>query len=382
MARIQVGHGGRQEHSFLCVNCKEPIRLAMDVDNENVTTSVHLLSNCTPGAGENPTPVYLSSDFVADENKINDPFYFGSFDFFNSVAASGQIKNMLSPVDGETKSIPEAWGKLQKIWRLENSKQYKISTPLNIAFAKEFNIEAAGLRDNLWAFLNSTFKLDKPLIDELREIALGNQPEFLRFLNFYQMELRPNHRRSQFDIISDYFDNYKAYSQVFPYVRTGMPLPPSARATSTNFVSIKSFYAKVYEFYAGAICIYTCLNNIKEGRPFDELKKITLRDYLATDKAKRRISFSSNEVFSDASSEFDSKLRNASYHNWFFLRDDNKTIEFRSGGTGALETISYTEYLYRCVVMLSQFWKLFAFELIMDGMACEMALVTRLPSNG
>jgi len=381
MARIQVGHGGRQEHSFLCFNCKEPIRLAMDVDNENVTTSVHLISNCTRGGSPNATPIYLSPDFVADENKIHDQFYFGSFDFFNSIMASGQFEKAVSRLgDSKPKNISDSWAKLKKIWRLENARQYSISAPLKKNFAEEFNAEAAHLRGNLWEFLNSTFRIDQELVEELREIAFKNKSEFLRLLNFYQINLRPNNRRSQFDIISDYFNNYEAYSQVFPYVRTAMPLPPSARATSINFDDIKSFYAKAYEFYAGAICIYTCLNNIKEGRPFDELKSISLKDYLATDKAKRRISFSSNQTFSDASSEFDSKLRNASYHNWFFLRSDNKTIEFRSGGTGALETISYTEYLYRCVVLLSQVWKLTSFELILDELACEMALVTKFPS--
>lgn len=380
MARIQVGHGGRQEHSFLCFNCKEPIHLAMDVDNENITTEVHLVSNCSYSKIQEATPVYLTPDFVADESKIHDQYYFGSFDFFSSIMKSPQARNSVISRDlSSGKSIPTAWGKLKKIWRLENSKQYKISSVLNEAFAKEFNVESANLRNNTWVFLNSTFRPDQQLIDEAKNICDSNKPEFSRFLHHYQINLRESHRRSQFDIISEYFDNYRAFSQVFPYVRTGMPLPSSAKATSVDFDKIKSFYAKAYEFYAGAISIFTCLNNIKEGRPFDTLRGMALKDYMKTDKAKRRASIESNQIFSSASSEFDSKLRNASYHNWFFLRQDNNTIEFRSGGTGSLDTISYTEYLYRCVLMLAQIWRLMQLEIVFDEIACAAALVSRFP---
>jgi len=370
IARIQVGHGGRQEHTFHCYNCKEPIILLMHVDNEKVTTAIELLTNCSRSTVANGTPIYLTPDFVADETKIHDPFYFGSFDYFNSIMASGRAQRAVVLSDSTPgKNIAQGWNKLKKIWRLEDSKKFEISAPLNEKFSKEYGSESADLKSNTWSFLNSTFALDQNLIDEFNDIATKNKSEFKKFLNFYKTDLRDSHRRSQFEILSEYFDNYKAYSQVFPYVRFNMPIPPAAVATSINFEGIKSFYAKAYEFYAGAICIYTCLNNIKEGRSFDKLKNIDLKAYLGTDKAKRKASFDENEIFSNASSEFDSKMRNASYHNWFFLLSDNKTIEFRSGGTGAVETISYTMYLYRCVRILAQIWQLMAIELIFDEIA-------------
>jgi len=378
IARIQVGHGGRQEHSFLCFNCKEPIKIAMDIDNKNIEIDFHLISNCIAGNEEEGTPVFLSSNFVVDEKKINEEFYFGSFDFFKSIMSSTSGKKHLLKSQGAPgKSISEAWEKIKKIWRLEDAKQYNIANALNKSFGVEYNVTVPILRNNLRFFVDSTFSREERIFVEMRKAETLNPKEFSKFLLYYQLHLREQHRRSAYEILSDYFDNYMAFSQIFAYVRSDLAMPNSAKATSLNFNEIKSFYAKAYEFYSGSICIFTCLNNIIEGRNFDQLRRMSLKEYVLTDKAKRRMSFMDNNAFSDASVEFDSKIRNASFHNWFFMLANNVTLELRSGGTGAVETITYTKYMHQCVLIFSQICKLLSLELALDQIACDQALVTR-----
>jgi hypothetical protein len=377
IARIQIGSSKRQEHMFPCYGCKEPIKVALDLDHENTKFEFHLVENAVKNDCEEGKPIYMSPDFVADSDKIDQELYFGSFDFMKAVGFKRLEKIMKLPGESIEPSfrVIDEWQSIKKIWRLDDSKQYQIASKLNGEFARKHGITEGTLRENTWAFVNAMFEASDALRQEIRGIGKSNQAEFLRFISFYQTHLRVAHRRSYFDVSSDYFDNFTEHSQVFAYVRTDTELPNKAKTTSVDFNSVKSFYAKAYEFFAGAICILTCLNNIKAGRKFDQLEKITLSKYLETDKAKRRDSIMDNKVFADATLEFDSKVRNASYHNWFFMRDDHQTIEYRSGGTGALETMTYTEYLMRCGKMMRQIFNIFSIELEFDEFACEMAAI-------
>lgn len=378
IARIQVGAGGRQEHTFPCSQCKQPIKVALDVDNKNVSLKFHLLENCVASQEQEGTPVYLSPNFVADAEHMHDEHYFGSFDFLKSVMGTEAGRQMMERSQGKVGfPVLEEWKAIEKIWRLEDAGQYRLSSPLNTAYADRHGLSQRTLRENLWGFINSLFPMHDGLRQQLKKAIETNRPEFQRFLHYYQTELRPHHRRSQLNVLNDYFSAYQEHSQVFPYLRIGAALPRSAKATSINFSTVKSFYATAFEFLAEELCVLTCLNNIIEGRSFDQLQRISLKKYLETDKAERRNSLSRNPVFASFAKEFDSTIRNASYHNWFFLRTDNATIEFKSGGTGALNEITYTDYLYRCGMMVLQVCNLFSLELELDQIACDTALVTR-----
>lgn len=372
MARIQLGSLKRQEHAFPCYQCKEPIKIALDLDHENAGFKINLVENCIEDDGEEGRPIFLSSDFVANSDLIDQELYFGSMEFMRAAQNSGLARQMMENGIGQgIHRLDDEWKAIKKIWSLDDSKQYSLTAILNNEFAKAHKLAQFTLRENIWAFVNSVFKMPDNLREEIQTIARNNELEFSKFILFYQTNLRTLHRRSFKDIFSDYFDNFNEHSQVFAYVRTKMALPKNAKTTSINFDRTKSFYAKAYEFFAEAICVYTCLNNIKSGRQFNQLSKISLPKYLETDKAKRRDSILDNYVFSAATAEFDSKVRNASFHNWFFLRDDHETIEYRSGGTGALETMTYTEYLMQCGSMVSQIFNLFSVELEFDESACQ-----------
>lgn len=375
ITRIQVGYGPRQEHSFHCYQCKEQIRFALNIGNESMALDFEPIANCSEIHDEDGTPIYFSPDFPAGQDDINQELTFPSMDFMHQMLKSPQAeKFFIQPeLARNLVTFQQAWTLVQKSWRLRNAGQYQLAEPIIRQFAENHGLADKTLADNLWYFVNWLFPIPDAIRHELAEVAERHRPEFERFLHFYQQNLRDSHRRSQFEILSEYFDSYAQYSQVLMNVRANISLKPHDKVTSVDFSKVKGFYAKTYEFFAGAICIYTCLNNIKEGRPFDQLKSIPLPKYLETDKAKRRDSFAGNKVFTKATLEFDSQVRNASYHNWLFMRPDNYTIEYRSGGTGAIQTLTYTQYLYRCTLMLKQVCNLFSLELICDEIANNIA---------
>lgn len=383
ITRIQVGMDPTQVHVFNCKGCNEPIKVSLKADYEKAIATTVLLENCSRVHSGEGTPIYLCADFAADPEQINQEMTFPSFKFLNDIKDAVGIEQMLKMSTkakrsncNDDLSIMTNWNSLKQIWRLENSGKYEISRKLNIKLSQKNKIPEEGFANNLWRFLNAIFTQPDELRAELKEIIANNREEFIKFLYFYKFEIRPIHRKNQFQIMSEFYDGYNQHSQIFPYIRLNIPLSKIGKVTLTEFDQVKSFYANIYEFFAGAICIYTCLNNIKEGRPYDQLKNITLSKYLETDKAKRRESFISNLLFASLTEEFDSTVRNASFHNWFFLRADNETIELRSGGTGALKTISYTEYLYRCGKMYSQFCKLFILELELDQITADLNVFT------
>lgn len=383
ITRIQIGADPTQVHVFNCKGCNEPIKVSLKADYEKATATTILLENCSRVQSREGTPIYLCADFAADPEQINQDMTFPSFKFLNDIKDAMGLEQMLK-MSGKAQhsnisddlNIITNWNSLKQIWRLENSGKYEISRKLNIDFSQKNKIPEARFANNLWSFLNAIFTQPEELRAELKAIIKNNRNEFIKFLYFYKLELRPVHRKNQFHIMSEFYDGYDQHSQLFPYIRLNIPLSKIGKVTLTEFDQVKSFYASIYEFFSGAICIYTCLNNIKEGRPYNQLKNITLSNYLETDKSKRRESIKSNSIFATLTEEFDSTVRNASFHNWFFLRADNETIEYRSGGTGALKTISYTEYLYRCGRMYSQFCRLLILELELDQIATDLNVYT------
>lgn len=375
MPRVQVGRKPEQIHSFNCLNCKEPIKLNLKINEKTLGAAIVAIENCELIPQTDCTPIYLSGDFVANPADIHSEWSFPSAQFITTLAKSPDaIRRLTSSIPNKSHDIEDDWKLIQKIWRLENANKHEVAKQLLKNYSSEHEVNATSINEALWFFLNSLFPFKDKLRNEVKEILHKNKPEFIQFLNFYKYSLKSVHRQSLLNLLSEFYDQYDQHSQLFPYIRIDSPIEKIGKATLIDFKSVKSFYANAYEYFAGAICIYTCLNNIKEGRPYDKLKSITLHKYLETDKAKRRDSLLNNSLFSELTKEFDSNIRNASFHNWFFLLPDNETIELRSGGTGAFKKISYTEYLYKCGLMYKQICQLFILELELEQIAKDMNL--------
>jgi hypothetical protein len=386
MLRIQVGVREVQKHRFHCVSCKESIELTLKLEGE-ARLGITLDANCTSIAQSGDAlPYYLSPDFVAGSDEIHNPMAFPALDFMHDFMKKLRPEDLEQPPDMEKARnhpiwhLDSIWPKLQKAWRLADSGRYDLSNALVKEFCDEHEISPPSLPAAQYFFLGAIHPLQAELQDEVVEIAEQNEAEFKNFVHYYQVSIKAEHRKDFYALLSDFFTAFSDFNQVFLYARNDQSMPEGARATSVNFDSVKKFYASCYEFYAGAIHLFTCLNNIKEGRKFDQLSKISLAKYLETDKAERRKSLANAPVFYAATGEFDSRIRNASFHNWFRLKDNKQDIEYRSGGTGAVREIGYADYLNQCVKMFLQICQLFLLELVFDLFANKFALVTKLPN--
>lgn len=330
-------------------------------------------------------PYYLSPDFVADGESIHDPLAFPAMDFMMDFMKNMPAENLAEPINivdahnSPVWHIDTIWPKLQKAWRLADTGRYDLSNKMVKDICRQYEVGNDSLPAAQYFFLGAVHPLRDELSEELIKISEINESEFRKFIHYYQIKIKAEHRKDFYDLLSDFFDAFSDFNQVFLYARNDQVMPLDARATSMNFDKVKKFYANCYEFYAGAIHVYTCLNNIKEGRSYDQLRKISLHKYLETDKAERRNSLVNNPVFHAATEEFDSKIRNASFHNWFRLKEGGQDIEYRSGGTGMVRSIGYATYLNQCVKMIIQICQIFMVELIFDLFAKKYAFVTKNP---
>lgn len=382
IARIQIGHHNHQEHTFACSNCSEPIKIGLDLDQANASYEVIFIENCEPNSPEEGAPIYFCPDFPADKNLTEAELYFPSITFSQQLTGREFSRMIESALRGDTPlRINEQWSLIQRAWRLETAGKFNISSPLIAGYAATHQIDAPVFRKVLWHFLTCIFDVDENLFKEIRDIAKSNLGETRKFLLYYNENLKTLHRRSYLDLLSDYFANFSEHGQVFRYTRQSLQLPSGLHVTSVDFNRSKDFYARSFEFFASALSILTTLNNIKSGRHFNQLQSIDLGKYLETDKAKRRGSISDNPIFMAASEEFDSQVRNATFHNHFILRSDGGTIEYRTGGTGAVRTMSYTQYLIKCGNMARQLAQMLCAELLLDEISCATAFVHKSPAN-
>lgn len=363
--RIQVGVNPHQEHTFNCSNCTVPIKLILDHE-----AGVILKENCEFIAMTESKEVYLCADFVADKEDIDNSFPFPSARFIQDVIKNVGIDSLAKASKIEQIwDIQTTWNDVKKIWVLRDAgKTGLVSTKINELSQKVFPL-ADSFEKVLFDFYTGLMVLDEELNEHVLSALRTNEEELNKFLLFYKTSLRESHLRSQRQLLTTFFEGYTQFSQIMPYVRANIPITKNSVATLIEFDAVKTFYASAFEYYSDALVIFTAINNIKEGRPFDKLASINLEKWLSTDKGKRRDSFSGNPILTSRSQEFDNSLRNAIFHNWIFLNKDNVTLEYKNGGKGDLITLSYTEYLYKCGLLLKQICSLSIVELILFEVA-------------
>ena len=135
---------------------------------------------------------------------------------------------------------------------------------------------------------------------------------------------------------------------------------------SSAFNKTKMFYGNAFEIMAKNVSIIACLNNIHNGREFDQFEKMNLKKYLEIDNANKINPFKTTQAFKEIVLSFDSTIRNASHHKAIRFDKTNGNIQYRSGGTGAEKSISYTKYLEECCKIMFSIFILNMLEIKLD----------------
>lgn len=369
--RIWVGHNPSQRHVFLCPNCKEEITVGMDVDFVNTRTKIRLIENCEHGTEEGKV-FNLNPHFVIDHEQADSDLSFPWMEqalyiqAFSGLKLPERPKGVSGPIMldsyeqlGGISNIIEMWKIIKKGWSLLDSKQTILSNNVLKKYSEYGYEDECKLENILFDFcvkllVPKKLNLFSGAMETLKNAKENHTDELLRFREYYQNKLKNEHFRRHFEVFSEYFKEYSEYDQTILYIKNVVPVPEGCHAASAGFRNTKMFYGNAFESYTSNISVLACLNNIVEGRPFDEFREMNLAKYLTINKAGRCAPFSTNENLCGYLDCIDSTLRNASHHGSMSLKKHRSVVEYRSGGTGQRHEMSYSNYLEMCgKIMLS-----------------------------
>lgn len=383
--RVSVGHNPYQKHDFLCPDCEEPIGLGgVKVDLANASSEFDYYENCEEGSAEG-TIINLNPHFVIPEDEASQDLIFSWMFLLEHIKTYSEVmpkavhkeaENPLFAKDvyhslGGLTHITEHWKLIKKGWSLKNNNKNTLS---NRYFNKYKPPSFKGRKVFKSVISDFSYRLILPkmyvYLDQAKKSLENakniNSSELERLASYYFSELHDEHFKRYFETYSEFFNNYSEYDQSILYTKNLAPVPEGCIATSHGFSHTNMFYGNAYENYTTNISVLALINNIIDGRDFDKFKRMDLQKYLTIDKANRGNPFSENPLLNDFLLCTDSSLRNASHHKSMELIDKGRNVKYRSGGTGAIKTISYSEYLQKCnsIALFSAVLLLVEFELL------------------
>lgn len=374
-ARIQIGHELEQPISFACPNCGTEVRLTLILD-EPPRVKIRWEENCEAGIEEGAI-INIGAGFTISKDKLHKDMYFPSFDAPRPSVADmervyQQTGRRFFDRAVETGTLPRAaedWKIVQKAFRFHRTGQ-TAHRDVQLAIFWGKSPEADESVDGaLFSFLlrfmepngGRWLKSLVTLLNDARRISLG---EYVRLATHFNDELKLERFQGYVEILSEYFKAYGEFSQTLVYTRQNIALPDDAAATSSDFDKTKMFYGNAFELLGSHLDVPAALNNIISGRAYDQMKAMDLKQFRSLNKANRLGVFPADSEFLGLALEYDSIVRNASHHRWFKLNDARTEITYRSGGTGALNKMSYAQYLARCNRLIIQVMLLCCLELI------------------
>jgi hypothetical protein len=308
---------------------------------------------------------------------VNGPF---QLDRWKNAASSGGAQDFATQFE-----VPES----EKVWAFVRSVLTLSlkNDPGNILRKQIGNYEAARKKFKPSFSCSTAFKCVASFFDDVFYPAIGNlrsplksfvraeilahPAECSRFSAYYRSNFQLPALERYLATFGDYFRLFDQFRQVLTHVRVGRDDVDDLIVGSKRFDEIKLYYGQAYETLTSSYTTLACLNNIAEGRPFDQFKSMSLMKYVNdVEKAKKANPFAHVPVL-HAFVEFDnSSLRNGSHHASIWR--DGDLIKFRSGGTGSERDIPYSRYLHMCNGITISIAALFLVELEMFS---DIALV-------
>jgi len=285
--RISVGHNDWQDHTFMCTECSEEIKVGMAVDYENITTDIQCLSNCEP-THEEGCIVNLNPEFVVSEDLIHKDRVFPwmdevnkQFDLDKSTQSSFEYNgikfNDVFLSLGGNQQITKEWEPLKKAWSLEINEKKVISQNKIHEYFSDKNLDRdPSLIEWLFGFsqnfIASEYMKDFETLNIYCKATYNKfTVEFEKFVDYYIENLKKDHFYRYFELYSNYFKNFSEYSQALLFVKNKKDIPHKLQAASINFKKTKMFYGDAYEHYTSNLVVLACINNIASGRSFSFL---------------------------------------------------------------------------------------------------------------
>lgn len=363
-ARIGVGIDGYQQHYIDCIKCFLPIVLAVRADPPNAT--IEATSNCEiiPRIPDDQlTIINFHPACAFNKEDLHDPRKFASMDMLSILHKHVRVhenQRMISlSHDFDVPNAPTKWSQLKTaLQMLLNDKKDNAERIAKIYMKKRNEDGRYYIPGRNYSHLSLLYEylaklhyplapaIAGPITDKLNVLkAEGKLDDFYKF---YRQEIKTENLQRYINILSSYMANRDHFGQLMYYARVSHDDIDDLIVSSKNFDSIKNFYGDAYETLTSNVTVLACINNITDGRSYDEFISMTLNKYIKdVSKENKTNPFKTNPLMSAfCESDLESTIRNGSHH--ASIWHDGEVIKYRSGGTGAQRDISYTRFLYLC----------------------------------
>jgi|GEM_PF-2082697 len=221
------------------------------------------------------------------------------------------------------------------------------------------------------AILGRQSKDDVEKINGLARLALQKNPgEFQRMRSRLLSDIAPDFLERQLGVLKDYRKGYDQFGQAWFYAAEKQSLSDKLHPSTRDLNSVKYFYGTAFEHLSSGLVLPALLNNILNGRPFDQFEHIELKTYLSLDKSRRAQCIQNVADFGPLWDEFNSTLRNGSHHQGLRLKPDSRyIIQYRTGDSKTWNDISYSEYLVKCNRIQICLMKLLSLQFFVFGVS-------------
>ncbi len=357
--RIRYGLGNNfpQLASFQCYDCSKQIETGYDSRGEEKILKGAYVTNAEDPFDPEIQIINLHPEIPTRKGKENDPYHFQTFDVFSNLQK--QKANF-----GEFRLQQIIWSKFHSKWS-------ELEKPLRILSAKgadtmksisKLNYRQFTQLFNEWMAIFITGNLEEifdDISDEYNAIDTAEIKDYVKTESDFLKQ------------INEFCNTYMKYHQHFQstifHLKYGWEITDEFIA-NINWDDIQKVYGDLYEIIGDLFVIPTMMNNVVNGRKFDEFETtgFTLGKYLKTDKANRANNFDSNPNLSHLSTSYDSSLRNGTHHKNSYLNTQTFEVSLGTSKGGTIEKkIPIIEYINKCN-------RLFGMGIILSSLILEM----------
>jgi hypothetical protein len=358
-----------QDASFSCPDCQEKISYTFYFIPEPLTINYIERENCKRSYKTIGKIVNVNTITGVPKNRLNDSLYMPGMEFLE--------EGVFDTFDGQHATKIISMQKLEKDWGITKTLISLYVKNKNHVFIKQFqkhfgkNIQEGHIESTILAFLESHIKAAstnqtiKEHFSTIRTKAfqiLKSSPNESRRLKDYLKGYYRLKMRGYLDFIQHHMKAMEALSPI--RYRNLLNMNQSKPDLDLKvFPEIQNLYGICFEMLTSGIQIYAFLNNISNGRRFDQFQHISLQEYLASSKAKRGNCFADTPDFSVVLKYIKPDIRNAIHHSRFRIDEDSKCIILSSDISSSQQEITLEDYATLCCDSSEYFLNLIALEL-------------------
>lgn len=338
--RYGLGNNYPQKASFNCKNCSKFIELGYKEYGNGFINGAEFLNDEKLVKDDSLTVQNLHPEIPTNKEDENDPYVFQTMDFFDKL---NKNKVNLSDFKDEQYVVHlffDSWQIIEKQLRVISTKdELKLKQICNISF-EEFSINF-----DEWSSLYLKGNQLKNLEKVKTEFDSIDNKEIINYTKKEKQFLKKIYSLCQ--VYMNCRDQLQ--STIFD-LKYSLDIDSNS-IVNVNWEEINKVYGDLYEIVGDLFIFPTMINNVKDGRRFDEFSSdgFNLKKYLETDKANRGKNFENNNNLSYLIASYHSWLRNGTHHNNSTLDTENNEIELGIGkGGGIAKKIKLIEYVNNC----------------------------------